>query len=75
MTLRLLAVIFSLAAAPALARGSSGPVSCEDKCANAKDECGSVCTQYGGPKGAQMCKKGCAEGAKKCQDKCKKKGH
>ena len=74
---RLLATLFLLSAAPALARHvSSATLSCPERCENSKNECGDVCNQYAGAKGAPMCKKGCAEGAKKCEDKCKgKKGH
>ncbi len=76
MTTRLLIVLFSLAAAPALARHSGGeaPKSCPERCEAAKAECSDVCTQYGGAKGANQCKKGCGEGAKRCEDKCKRKG-
>ena len=67
--------IYVVRSGPALARhsGGEGPKSCPEKCESATEECGSVCTQYGGAKGAQMCKKGCGEGAKRCEDKCKKK--
>jgi len=75
MTSRLFIVLFALSAAPALARHDNGPPpkSCAEKCESGQDECVKVCTQYGGAKGAQMCRKGCGEGVKRCQDKCKGK--
>jgi len=74
MRTRLLALLLVVTAAPAFARHANTTTqSCEQKCVETKDECGNVCTQYAGGKGASMCKKGCNEGAKKCEDKCKKK--